>query len=61
MKKFTKTIAAFIAVLSLSSLLYSCQEDAYPEFEEPQVVSLDAPDAKSETDPSKDDNGIEPR
>ena len=61
MKKLTKTIAAFIAVLSLSSLLCSCGEQVVPTFDDEPSEAVEIQDQKNETDPDGEDEGRPPR
>lgn len=62
MKNVTKTILGIIA-LSLSLMSFSaCQEDVYPDLQQPQqVAKTDVIEDKSETEDEEEDLGMNPK
>lgn len=61
MKKLTKTILSLIAVCGFFIALQSCQEDVYPDLQDPEVVQADGIDATGETEDEEEETGMDPK
>ncbi len=61
MKKLTKTIVGLVMLFSVLIVLNACQEDVVPSLQDQETVTLNEPDAKTETDGQPKDEGVKPR
>lgn len=61
MKNLTKTILSLIAVCGFFFAFQSCQEDVYPDLQDPEVTQADGIDTVGETEDEEEETGMDPK